>query len=96
MEFGPRALGNKYIGNPQNVEMQKTMNLKIKFRESFRPFAPIIKEDKVKEWFSEVDKSRYMLLVADLNSNKIYKKKKIIMTLINKNLLIIQFHQLFM
>ena len=76
MEFGPRALGNRSIlGNPQNVAMQKIMNLKIKFRESFRPFAPIIKEDKVEEWFSKVHKSRYMLLVGELNSNKYIKKE---------------------
>ena len=58
MEFGPRALGNRSIlGNPQNIDMQKIMNLKIKFRRSFRPFAPVIKEDKVKEWFYEIKKA---------------------------------------
>ena len=77
MEFGPRALGNRSIlGNPQNIDMQKIMNLKIKFRESFRPFAPVIKEDKVKEWFYEIKKSRYMLLVSAINENKINNLKK--------------------
>ncbi|MDC3131938.1 hypothetical protein OA492_03385, partial [Pelagibacteraceae bacterium] len=71
MEFGPRALGNRSIlGNPMNKEMQKIMNLKIKFRESFRPFAPIIKEDKVQEWFSDINVSQYMLFIATLNKKK--------------------------
>ena len=51
MEFGPRALGNRaIIGNPLDSKMQKTMNLRIKYRESFRPFARAIKADKVSEW----------------------------------------------
>ena len=71
MEFGPRALGNRSIlGNPMNKNMQKIMNLKIKFRESFRPFAPIIKEDKVIEWFEGIEKSPYMLFVTKIKQSK--------------------------
>tara|TARA_R110002110_G_scaffold415719_1_gene654176 strand:+ start:14627 stop:16468 length:1842 start_codon:yes stop_codon:yes gene_type:complete len=67
MEFGPRALGARSIlGNPQSTKMQSTMNLKIKYRESFRPFAPVIKEDKVSEWFNFNDPSPYMLMVANI------------------------------
>jgi len=67
MEFGPRALGARSIlGNPQSTKMQSTMNLKIKYRESFRPFAPVIKEDKVSEWFDFNDSSPYMLMVANI------------------------------
>ena len=52
MEFGPRALGSRSIlGDPRSEKMQKTMNLKIKYRESFRPFAPSVMVDKVSEWF---------------------------------------------
>jgi carbamoyltransferase len=67
MEFGPRALGGRsIIGDARSPEMQATMNLKIKFRESFRPFAPIVLQDHVHEWFGirEEQESPYMLLVA--------------------------------
>ena len=65
MEFGPRALGARsIIGDARSREMQKTMNLKIKYRESFRPFAPAVLAEKVSDWF-EIDRpSPYMLLVA--------------------------------
>jgi len=70
MEFGPRALGGRsIIGDPRNTKMQSVMNLKIKYRESFRPFAPAVKEDKVSEYF-EIDRaSPYMLLVAPVKEN---------------------------
>jgi carbamoyltransferase len=67
MEFGPRALGARsIIGDARNPEMQKKMNLKIKFRESFRPFAPAVLAEKVGEWFAQDRASPYMLLVADV------------------------------
>ncbi|MEA5508787.1 carbamoyltransferase [Crocosphaera sp. UHCC 0190] len=68
MEFGPRALGNRsIIGDPRNEKMQSVMNLKIKYRESFRPFAPSVLFDRVSDYF-ELDKpSPYMLLVAEIN-----------------------------
>ena len=67
MEFGPRALGGRSIlGDPRSPAMQKTLNLKVKYRESFRPFAPSIPREHVAEWF-ELDYDRpYMLLVADV------------------------------
>jgi carbamoyltransferase len=69
MEFGPRALGNRSIlGDPRNENMQKTLNLKVKYRESFRPFAPSILYEDVKEWFDLDCESPYMLLVADVLS----------------------------
>jgi carbamoyltransferase len=65
MEFGPRALGNRsIIGDPRNPEMQRTMNLKIKFRESFRPFEPSVLRDRVADYFELDADSPYMLLVA--------------------------------
>ena len=65
MEFGPRALGGRsIIGDPRNQEMQSVMNLKIKYRESFRPFAPSILEEDVSNQFEINYKSPYMLLVA--------------------------------
>lgn len=65
MEFGPRALGGRSIlGDPRSPEMQKKMNLKIKFRESFRPFAPSVLAEKVGEWFELEGGSPYMLIVA--------------------------------
>jgi len=73
MEFGPRALGNRSIlGDARSREMQEVMNLKIKFRESFRPFAPSVLEDKVHEWFEMNDRqpSPYMLLVADVREDR--------------------------
>jgi carbamoyltransferase len=67
MEFGPRALGNRSIlGDPRNPEMQKKLNLKIKYRESFRPFAPAILAEDVKDFFDIESSSPYMLLVQDV------------------------------
>lgn len=71
MEFGPRALGGRsIIGNPLDPSTQSTMNLKIKYRESFRPFAPSVKADKVHEWFNFDGVSPYMLLVANVKEEK--------------------------
>ena len=71
MEFGPRALGSRSIlADPRDSETQKKLNLKVKFRESFRPFAPSILEEDLSEWFSLNVDSPYMLLVANINSNK--------------------------
>lgn len=67
MEFGPRALGNRsIIGDPRNTKMQSTMNLKIKYRESFRPFAPAVLAEDVSEYFEHECASPYMLLVANV------------------------------
>lgn len=67
MEFGPRALGGRsIIGDPRSPGMQSVMNLKIKYRESFRPFAPSVLREHVAEWFELDDDSPYMLLVADV------------------------------
>ena len=67
MEFGPRALGGRsIIGDPRSPEMQATMNLKIKYRESFRPFAPSVLREQVAEWFELDADSPYMLLVANV------------------------------
>jgi len=67
MEFGPRALGGRsIIGDARSPKMQSVMNLKIKFRESFRPFAPAITRDHVADWFELDTDSPYMLLVADV------------------------------
>lgn len=67
MEFGPRALGNRsIIGDPRSPSMQKTLNLKVKYRESFRPFAPSVLREKVADWFELDGDSPYMLLVADV------------------------------
>ena len=72
MEFGPRALGNRSIlGDPRSSEMQKNLNLKVKYRESFRPFAPSILKSDLKDWFDINVDSPYMLLVANINKNKI-------------------------
>ena len=71
MEFGPRALGNRsIIADPRSSTMQKNLNLKIKFRESFRPFAPSVLEEKVNEWFDYDDKSPYILMVAKVKKEK--------------------------
>lgn len=71
MEFGPRALGNRsIIGDARNPEMQKKMNLKIKFRESFRPFAPIVLAEDVNEYFEFDGESPYMLLVAPVKASR--------------------------
>ena len=65
MEFGPRALGNRSIlADPRNNDMQKRLNLKIKFRESFRPFAPAVLDEDVTEYFELEERSPYMLLTA--------------------------------
>ena len=67
MEFGPRALGNRSIlADPRNPEMQKILNLKVKYRESFRPFAPAVLAEDVQDWFELDRPSPYMLLVADV------------------------------
>lgn len=65
MEFGPRALGNRSIlANPVFNDMKSTLNLKIKFREGFRPFAPVVLEEKAKDWFDLNEDSKYMLFTA--------------------------------
>ena len=71
MEFGPRALGGRSIlGDPRSDKMQSVMNLKIKYRESFRPFAPSVKAENASEWFDIDDHSPYMLLVADVKDGR--------------------------
>ena len=71
MEFGPRALGGRsIIADPRSPVMQKKLNLKIKFRESFRPFAPSVLSEDVSEWFEHQTDSPYMLLVADIRKDK--------------------------
>ena len=71
MEFGPRALGGRsIIGDPRSPKMQSVMNLKIKYRESFRPFAPAVKAGKVADWFELQHASPYMLLVAAVKADK--------------------------
>ena len=68
MEFGPRALGGRSIlGNPKSPDMQKNLNLKIKYRESFRPFAPAVLSEDKNEWFEIDIESPYMLLVSQIN-----------------------------
>ena len=70
MEFGPRALGARSIlADPRSSEMQKELNLKIKFRESFRPFAPSVLREDVSDWFELNYDSPYMLLVSDIKKN---------------------------
>jgi carbamoyltransferase len=65
MEFGPRALGNRSIlGDPRSPRMQSMMNLKVKFRESFRPFAPVVRRERMADYFELDAESPYMLLVA--------------------------------
>ncbi len=72
MEFGPRALGNRsIIADARSEKMQRNLNLKVKFRESFRPFAPIVLEEKTKEYFDINETSPYMLKVAKINNIKI-------------------------
>ena len=71
MEFGPRALGGRSIlGDPRSDKMQKNLNLKVKYRESFRPFAPSVLKEDLSNWFEMNVDSPYMLLVADINLNK--------------------------
>lgn len=82
MEFGPRALGGRsIIGDPRSTDMQSVMNLKIKYRESFRPFAPAVKADKVSEWFQHEAVSPYMLMVAP-----VAESQRIAMTAEQENL----------
>ena len=71
MEFGPRALGARsIIADPRSEKMQKNLNLKVKYRESFRPFAPSVLREDLSEWFDMNVDSPYMLMVANINSNK--------------------------
>lgn len=71
MEFGPRALGSRSIlGDPRSPRMQKTLNLKVKYRESFRPFAPSVLAEHISEWFELDVDSPYMLLVANVVKDK--------------------------
>ncbi len=71
MEFGPRALGGRSIlGDPRSPTMQRVLNLKVKFRESFRPFAPSVLREDVSEWFDLDVDSPYMLLVADVTAGR--------------------------
>jgi carbamoyltransferase len=71
MEFGPRSLGARSIlGDPRSPGMQKNLNLKVKFRESFRPFAPAVLREDVAEWFDLASDSPYMLIVADIKDGK--------------------------
>ena len=71
MEFGPRALGCRSIlADPRSEKMQKELNLKIKFRESFRPFAPSVLREDVSEWFDLDYDSPYMLLVSEVKASK--------------------------
>ena len=82
MEFGPRSLGNRsIIADSRSEKMQKNLNLKVKYRESFRPFAPAVLFEKVSEWFEINSESPYMLLVADVK-----KSKQLQMTEEQKNL----------
>ena len=74
MEFGPRALGARSIlGDPRSEKMQKNLNLKVKYRESFRPFAPSILKEDLSEWFDINVDSPYMLMVASINKDKTIK-----------------------
>ena len=71
MEFGPRALGNRSIlGDPRSPMMQKMLNLKVKYRESFRPFAPSVLREDVADWFDLDCDSPYMLLVANVRKER--------------------------
>ena len=82
MEFGPRALGARsIIADPRHSEMQKQLNLKVKYRESFRPFAPSVLSEHVSEWFELDENSPYMLIVAGVKKQKLRK-----MTTREKNL----------
>lgn len=72
MEFGPRALGARsIIADPRSPFMQKQLNLKVKYRESFRPFAPSVLIEHVNDWFEQSEESPYMLLVANVNKDKL-------------------------
>ena len=89
MEFGPRALGNRSIlADPRSEAMQKNLNLKVKYRESFRPFAPSILKDDLSEWFEMNNESPYMLFVSNVKKDKIIEltteqKKKFGIELLN-------------
>ena len=86
MEFGPRALGARSIlADPRSSKTQKNLNLKVKFRESFRPFAPSILREDLSKWFNLDIDSPYMLLVADINP-----EKKIEMSEEQKNFLVLK------
>jgi len=78
MEFGPRSLGSRSIlGDPRSENMQKTLNLKVKYRESFRPFAPSILREDVTDWFELDYDSPYMLLVGNVRKNKRIEMTKV-------------------
>ena len=82
MEFGPRALGARSIlANPKSDNMQKNLNLKVKYRESFRPFAPSVLKEDLSEWFNIDVDSPYMLMVSNINKDKTiemtYDQKKL-------------------
>jgi carbamoyltransferase len=78
MEFGPRALGSRsIIGDPRNTEMQSKMNLKIKYRESFRPFAPIVLESFSQDYFKFDSESPYMLMVAPIKQEIMLENRNI-------------------
>ncbi len=89
MEFGPRALGNRSIlADPRSSDTQKNLNLKIKYRESFRPFAPSVLKEDVESWFEMNIDSPYMLFVANIKKEKILQlseddKKKFGLDLLN-------------
>ena len=71
MEFGPRALGARSIlGDPRSADMQRNLNLKIKYRESFRPFAPSVLAEDASRWFELESESPYMLIVADVSKDR--------------------------
>jgi len=77
MEFGPRALGNRsIIADPRSETMQKILNLKVKYRESFRPFAPSILREDLSQWFDLNNDSPYMLLVDNIKKEHQYKMTK--------------------
>ena len=77
MEFGPRALGSRsIIADPRSEKMQKNLNLKIKYRESFRPFAPSILREDLTKWFDLDYDSPYMLLVANVKKSIQVEEKK--------------------
>jgi len=77
MEFGPRALGGRSIlGDPRSEKMQKNLNLKVKYRESFRPFAPSVLKEDLSEWFDINVDSPYMLMVSNINNDKIIEMTK--------------------
>jgi len=72
MEFGPRALGGRSIlEDPRSSEIQKNLNLKVKYRESFRPFAPSVLKEDLSDWFDISGDSSYMLMVANINKDKV-------------------------